>query len=111
MRLLRASCERLLQLTAWLLRKVSSTTPATASEPEQPRKRARATALHVLAVLTRATFPVPYQTIAQVMDRDPLTVLMCLIELEALGLVCSRALSDGGVLYSVAPVATWGAMP
>lgn len=81
-------------------------------EPRESYKgpqRPPANAVHVLAVLSQAAFPVPYSTIAEAIEREPGSVLLALLELEALGVVQSRALYGGGVLYAVARGEQWRA--
>lgn len=105
----------------------TSDTMSSGSSPAQPRPCDSATqeasrtgsrkqgrqpvsAVLVMAGLSRATIPVPYWVVARAVEREPIDVLVALVELEATGVVVSRAYAGGGVLYAMAGEKRWREM-
>lgn len=63
--------------------------------------------LHLIAVMSQATLPLPYWVLSMSINADPLSTLVVLIELESLGIVTSRRLGDGAVLYALSGEKQW----
>ena len=61
----------------------------------------------VLGALSRATIPVPASVVAHAIDGQTDDVLLALLELEAAGVVTSRAMWPAGVLYHLTQEEEW----